>query len=126
MPRAKKTSTNTPSKAAKPLTSTKPPKSKAAFVRSLPSSTPAKEVVAKGKTLGLSLSINYVYNIRGAAKKKRAAAKSQVLSTVPSTRPWSVSQHAETLLRAVAAEIGVARALEVLQGERTRVHSILR
>lgn len=110
--------------------STKPPKSKAAFVRGLPASTPAKDVVKTAKALGLTLSINYVYNIRGAAKmaakKKRAVAKSPAVSTVPSAGSWSVSQHAETLLRAVAAEIGLGRAIELLHGERTRVHSILR
>jgi hypothetical protein len=110
--------------------STKPPKSKAAFVRGLPASTPAKDVVKQAKGLGLSLSVNYVYNIRGAAKtaatKKRAAAKRPVVSAVASGGSWSVSQHAETLLRAVAAELGVGHAIELLHAERARVHSVLR
>jgi hypothetical protein len=114
---------------AKPTASTKPPKSKAAFVRGLPSSTPAQDVVKHAKALGLSLSINYVYNIRGAAKmaaKKRAAVKSPVVRTVANGGSWSVSQHAETLLRAIAAEIGLGHAIELLHAERARVHSILR
>jgi hypothetical protein len=119
-----------PVTATRPATSTKPPKSKAAFVRGLPASTPAKDVVKQAKVLGLSLSVNYVYNIRGAAKvvatKKRAAAKTPIGSAVANIGSWSVSQHAETLLRAVAAELGVGHAIELLHAERARVHSILR
>jgi hypothetical protein len=33
---------------------------------------------------------------------------------------------AENLLRAVAAEIGLGRAIELLHGERARTHSLLR
>ncbi len=117
MPRTKKTSTN-------------PSTSKAAFVRSLPASTPAKDVVQQAKAAGIKLGVSYVYNIRGAAKmaarKKRAAAQGLAVSAAASTGSWSVSQHAETLLRAVAAEIGLARAMDLLHAERTRVHSIMR
>ena len=113
----------------KPSTSTKPPKSKAAFVRGLPASTPAKDVVKQAKALGLSLSINYVYNIRGAAKmvgKKRAAAKSPAVGPVANGGGSRVSASAENLLKAVAAEIGLGPAIEILQGERARVHVVLR
>jgi len=145
MPRAKKTSTKTPSKSdfirsqattlsavstTKTSASTKPSTSKAAFVRGLPASTPAKDVVEQAKAAGIKLGVSYVYNIRGAAKmaarKKRAAAKSPAVSAVAGTGSWSLSQHAETLLLAVAAEIGLAHALDLLHAERTRVHSILR
>jgi hypothetical protein len=114
----------------KPSTSTKPPKSKAAFVRGLAASTPAKDVVKQAKALGLSLSINYVYNIRGAAKmaakKKRAAAKSPVVGPVTNGGGSSVSESAENLLKAVAAEIGLTPAIAILEGERARVHVLLR
>jgi hypothetical protein len=113
-----------------PSISTKAPASKAAFVRGLPASTPAKDVVKQAKALGLSLSINYVYNIRGAAKmatkKKRAAAKSPAVGTVANGRGSRVSANAENLLRAVAAEIGLAPAIAILEGERARVHAVLR
>jgi len=133
-----RTETKAKSKAKQKSTSGKPNMSrtskktanKAAFVRGLPLSTPAKQVVTLAKAAGMKLGINYVYNIRGtaklAAKKKRAAAKSPVASTVANTGSWSVSQHAETLLRAVAAEIGLGQAIELLLAERTRVHSLLR
>jgi hypothetical protein len=113
----------------KPSTSTKPPKSKAAFVRGLPASTPAKDVVKQAKVLGLSLSINYVYNIRGAAKmaakKRRAAAKNPAVSPVANGGRSSVSASAENLLKAVAAELGLGPAIEILTGERARVRAVI-
>jgi hypothetical protein len=47
--------------------------SKSAFVRGLPATLPAKEVVAKAKVAGLTLSDRYVHVIRSIAK--RAASK---------------------------------------------------
>jgi hypothetical protein len=54
-------------KKAKKPTSKSP--SKSAFVRGLPASMPAKEVVAKAKTAGLTLSDRYVHVIRSIAKR---------------------------------------------------------
>jgi hypothetical protein len=113
----------------KPAVSTKAPKSKAAFVRGLPASTPAKDVVKQAKALGLTLSINYVYNIRGAAKtaakKRRAAAKSPGASPVVNGGGSSGSASAESLLLAVAAEVGLGPAIEILSGERARVRALI-
>jgi hypothetical protein len=99
--------------------------SKASFVRSLPASTPAKEVVAKAKALGMTLSVNYVYNIRGAAKtaskNRRAAARTG--ASVP--RPVVSASSAESLLKALAAELGLGRALEILSSERARVRTLI-
>jgi hypothetical protein len=111
--------------------STKPPQSKADFVRGLPTSTPAKQVVTLAKAAGIKLDVGYVYNVRGgdraARKKKRAVAKA-VTSTPTSTnggRP-SVNTNAETLLKAIGAEIGLSRAMEILSGERARVAAVIR
>jgi hypothetical protein len=41
-------------------------------------------------------------------------------------RPITSTRSAEDLLKAVAAEIGLGRAIEQLQGERARVRAILR
>lgn len=54
-------------KKAKKLISKSP--SKSAFVRGLPASMPAKEVVAKAKAVGLTLSDRYVHVIRSIAKR---------------------------------------------------------
>jgi|SRR5580658_9630957 hypothetical protein len=108
----------------------KPAKSKAAFVRGLPASTPAKDVVKQAKAAGIKLGVSYVYNIRGAAKtaakRRRAATKSAAVSTVANGGESRVSASAENLLKAVAAEIGLGRAIELLHGERGWVHSIIR
>jgi hypothetical protein len=45
------------------------PLSKSAFVRGLPATLPAKEVVAKAKAAGLTLSDRYVHVIRSIAKR---------------------------------------------------------
>jgi hypothetical protein len=112
----------------KPSGSTKAPKSKAAFVRGLPASTPAKDVVKQAKAAGMKLGVSYVYNIRGAAKmaakKKRAAGKSPISHTVANGGRATVSASAENLLKAVAAEIGLGPAIEILSGERARIRTL--
>ena len=104
--------------------------SKAAFVRSLPASTPAKDVAKLAKTAGIRLDVRYVYNVRGAAKmkakKNRAAAK--VTTSTPTSLNGdapSVNTNAEALLKAVAAEIGLGNAIEILSGERARVAAVI-
>jgi hypothetical protein len=52
------------------------PKSKAGFVRSLPESTPAAEVVAQAKAKGLAMDARYVYSVRTAARAKATGPKS--------------------------------------------------
>jgi hypothetical protein len=58
------------SKSAKPAKPTK-----ASFVRAIPTSVPAKEVVAKAKAAGMTLSEKHVYVIRSDAKKRSAKKK---------------------------------------------------
>jgi len=55
--------------------------SKSAFVRGLPASMPAKEVVAKAKAAGLTLSDRYVHVIRSIAK--RAARNGHAVEKAP-------------------------------------------
>lgn len=110
------------------------PQSKAAFIRSLPAAMPVKDVVAKAKEAGLKIADTYVYWARSAAKKgsaKRKSVKQAARRATPRTgpavsRPIATRTSAEDLLKAVAAEIGLGRAIEVLQGERARVHAVLR
>jgi len=108
---AKKTSSNeAPSK--KLSSSTKPGETKADFVRARAHLSP-KEVVEDAKSKGVKLDAGYVYNVRGydkatAIKKARASGSS-----------------VEELLKAAAAELGLGRAIEVLQGERARVRAVL-
>jgi hypothetical protein len=121
--------------AAKKSTTTKKTTvtSKAAFVRGLAAAMPAKEVVAKAKERGMTLTESYVYNVRGAAKaakRKRTGSLRSALVARPvaAAAPASVGTglSTEDLLRAVGAELGLARAIEVLHAERARVHAVLR
>jgi hypothetical protein len=93
--------------------------SKAAFVRSLPATTPAKEVVAKAKAAGLSLTEPYVYNVRATSKRATGEPRGRGPG-----RP-AASHGVEGLLRAVASNIGLARSLEILQAEHERVRRLL-
>jgi hypothetical protein len=79
-------------------------KTKSDFVRAHPSSTP-KEIVEKAK---------------GAAKL-RATPRIGVAVRRPVTTTYS----AEELLRAVAAELGLGRAVEILAGERAKVRAVI-
>ena len=108
--------------------------SKAGFVRSLPANTPAKEVVAKGKAAGIALSEAYVYNVRSTSKaSKSGGRKSRVVTAGrgPGRPPKAAATHtvhgrgAEELLIAVAAELGLVRAIGILQTEHERVHRLL-
>jgi hypothetical protein len=110
------------------------------FILALPRNLPAKEVLSKAKAAGLATSESNVHRVRrlhggakGAAKSaaKPAAGRRSVRATKRgrvsvATSPAGGSRaNAEDLLRAVAAEVGLGHALEVLQGERARVRRVL-
>jgi hypothetical protein len=110
-------------------------KSKADFVRARVHLSP-KEIVEDAKTAGVKFDASYVYRVRAmdktARKKKRAATKlasSMPISTsivrASVTVPATTSS-AEDLLRALAAELGLGRAVEILEGERARVQAMLK
>jgi hypothetical protein len=91
--------------------------SKAEFVRSLPATMPAKEVVEKAKEAGHKLSVAYVYVIRSQARtgrKKGPAAKT------------NTNGNAQARLLAAASELGLTRSIELLTAEKARVVRLLR
>ena len=101
--------------------------SKADFVRSQPADMPAKEVVAKAKAAGLSISDNYVYTLRYEAKK---AGKTPGVSKGPKKKASVKSTRAssngvEDLLRAAASEIGLSRAITILQEQQNTLRAVL-
>jgi hypothetical protein len=100
----------------------KPTTTKAAFVRSLPSTIPAKAVVAQAKAAGMKLSTTYVYIVRAAAKENRGLVRAG--RSVP--RPIATTSSTESLLKALGAEMGLAKAIEILSGERARVRAVIR
>jgi hypothetical protein len=98
-----------------------PTTSKAGFVRSLPATIPAKQIVAQAKAAGMKLSANYVYLIRRAARENRGAVR----ASRSVARPISTASSAESLLRALGAELGLSAAIAVLEAERARVRAIV-
>ena len=109
--------------------STTPVQSKADFVRANRNLSP-QEIVAKAKAEGIKLAVDYVYNVRGAdkaaRKNKRAAAK--VTTSTPASSNGarsSVNANAENLLKAIGAELGLGKAIEILSVERQRVRMML-
>jgi len=96
---------------------------KSGFVRSLAPGLSAKEVIAKAKAVGLTLSEAHVYAIRSEAKRKKKGAHK-----APAAHHAShvVGSHqAEELLKALAAELGLTHAMSVLRAEHDRVHRLL-
>lgn len=104
---------------------------KAAFIRSMPSTMPAKEVVAEAAKQGLKLTEGHVYNLRSGSSKKSMNGSTTLSitngSAAPAKRgpgrppksaaaaPVSQPQHTsqETSLRRAIAELGLTRARAV-------------
>jgi hypothetical protein len=99
----------------KKSSSGKPWGSKSAFVRSLPKTVSAKDVVKQANEQGMKLSIAQVYNIRSTAKlKKRAGGKGAPAAVSTGRRGPRPKSDAEAQLRKLVAEVGLGRARQVL------------
>jgi len=96
------------------------------FILSLPHDTPVKEVIAKAKAKGLRATESNIYRVRRLRRKPSARRPAAAGRAPRAAAPASGgSRNAEGLLRAVAAEIGLRRAIELLSAERARVRSLL-
>ena len=99
--------------AAKKRSKTKPTirqGDKAAFVRNLPRSMPASEVVDRAGKRGMVISKAYVHNIRSAANKSaRALMAKEGKRTVKGSRKKLESQFKEIVI-----QLGPARAKKLL------------
>jgi hypothetical protein len=117
-----------PAAAAKPARANQALKlKKSDFVRNVPPSVPAKEVVAKAKAAGLKLDVQYVYKIRSRSKPKVARkAAPRAVAAPPRLSSMPTGSSSGDLLRALGAEIGLGRAVDILHAERARVSSITR
>jgi hypothetical protein len=114
----------------------RPQSSTSKLILSMPTTMTAAEVVKAVKAKGMKTTESNVYRVRRLGKKKagRPAAGATAVAPVSAAprrrgRPPKVasaaSSGAEDLLRAVAAEVGLARSIEVLQGERARVGRLI-
>jgi hypothetical protein len=115
-----------------PTPATPAVQSKADFVRSLPKEMPVKSVVEKAKTAGIKLGVHYVYNVRAEGKRATRRKRPVVTSKPVASRALQGGVRApltgssvEDLLKAVAAEIGLGQAVEILARERARVKAVL-
>ena len=114
-------------------TNAPPVQTKADFVRAHPELSPM-EIVAKAKEEGVALEVGYVYNVRTSdnrtrkdkkkAPTQKAIARPAVGSSVKPVVP--ATDAAETLLKAFAAEVGLARAIAILEGERARLRALIK
>lgn len=86
---------------------------KSEFVRSLDRALSAAEVVALGEKKGLRLTPAFVYNIRSADSTRSPARGSRKAGH--SNRKATLSGTPEAQLRAAIAQIGLARARQILE-----------
>jgi hypothetical protein len=99
--------------------------SRSDFIRSQPTSVSAADVVKKGKAQGIKFSPQLVYNVRRGSKATKGKATKTERATTSAAHK-SPATKVEDLLRAVAAEIGLGRAIDLLQADRARVQAVLR
>jgi hypothetical protein len=116
----------------KSANASKPTQSKAEFVRAQPASVGAKDVVKAAKAAGIPISEAYVYTIRYEQKRReqkgkpgrpagrRGRGRAPAAAAAPA-RTGGV----EDLLRAAAAEIGLSRAIALLQEQQRAVRAVL-
>jgi hypothetical protein len=121
-----KKSSSKPAKPAKPT--------KASFVRAIPSSVPAKEVVAKAKAAGMTLSEKHVYVIRSDAKKRSAkkkaggASKGHAASASPATKAVAHSAGGgsnETNFRKLVLALGIPKAKALVTDVERRLTQLI-
>lgn len=99
---------------------------KSAFVRSLPGSMSAAEVIEKGKAKGIKLSAAQVYTIRANARRKRPDTETIELPaklTVGRKRSGRSSESKEAEFIATALDLGLARAEALIHALRARASS---
>lgn len=99
---------------------------KADFVRTMPRSMPAKEVVATAKAAGVQITEKYVYNVRSDSKPGKAAAKKPAAAAKAVAKPSTPVKAAavstgtvsnggnETQLRKLVLALGVVRSRQLL------------
>ena len=88
--------------------------SKTAFVRSLPSTMTAKDVVSKAKSEGIQISEAYVYSIRSASRRTPVARSGSRRSVTN-----------ETAFRKLVFEIGISKARALLDDVEQKLNDLI-
>lgn len=108
--------------------------SKIAFIKARPMTKSAQDVIAEAKAAGLEINANYVHSVRSElrrAMREVEAKRERKPFTKPGGTPIkvpaakTVAAEPEVLLRAVASEIGLAKAIELLTNDRKSVLALL-
>ncbi len=111
--------------------------SASSFIREQPATMKASEVVAAAKAKGISLTAGLVYSVRQAAKKKAAKARSEPTSGKRRGRPPAAAKVAskavvvsaggdrERQLVQLAVDLGLGRAIELIESVRARIGSLI-
>lgn len=99
------------------------PVSKSEFVRSLPESIPAKEVVERAKKAGLEMSDKYVYVVRSNARKKDGRRRRRKAAVVVAAAPAATPTEKE--FRRLTLELGVKKAETILTDTKKRLADII-
>jgi hypothetical protein len=98
---------------------------KSAFVRSLPGDMSAKDVVSKAKAQGITLTENYVYTIRSAAKTKaKKGGTGRGPGRPKGSRAGGSSSGSEQGFIEHALDIGLGNAEKLLAKLRARIRSV--
>jgi hypothetical protein len=101
---------------------------KSAFVRGLPGDMSAKDVVSKAKAAGLTLTENYVYTIRSAAKNKAKKGTGRGPGRPKGSKSAAVSLGSNGSLEkdfvAAALELGLGNAEKLLAKLRARIKAV--
>ena len=97
---------------------------KAAFVRAIPDSVPAKEVVAKAKAAGITISEKHVYVIRSGARKKAGKG------STPKVRRAVASDHApassdETSFRKLVLALGIPKSKAIVADIEKKLNELI-
>jgi hypothetical protein len=94
------------------------------FILSLSPGLSTKEVITQVRAKGMRATEGNVYGVRRMFRPKGARTRPHAVASV-STAPRASMSGAENLLRAVAAEVGLARAIDILAAERAKVRSLI-
>jgi hypothetical protein len=88
---------------------------KSEFVRSLDRAIPAADVVALALRRGMKLTTGFVYNIRSSANGKAQGNGVSSNGLARKRKSAGAVESAEAVLRAAIAQIGLAKAREILE-----------
>jgi hypothetical protein len=96
---------------------------KSAFVRSLPATLSASDVIARGKTKGIRLSAAQVYTIRANARRKGPKSKARAPKAKAAARGVSVGRGVdarEAEFIAAALDLGLTKAEGLISALRSK------